>query len=485
MPTIRSYSGEIAAKLQDYQSRGRKEGSKSRPPSNAAAPDQHESELKSLAEGWLSAEQAIFDATLTDVSKTVTESRQKARDLETAYGQLLQDDTASSTVEAELAGMKPAVVQATEARMLAEQDIKYFRAENNIHEQAVYPDSKLWHFGWLAILAVIEVVVNAFFFENSEGLLGGVIVALGIAAVNMSLALGLGILFRHQNLAALGHKILGWSAVVAFLLVAIFCNALFASFRSEYQAVVDPTEAAQIGEAFRRAWPEAVLIFRANMEFKDHWSFILFGVGMVLSIWAFWKGYTIDDKYPGYGAKDRVYKAAVAAEQLEEDKVRQKIKDLLHQKKAAVNAAVREPATQVGMLSRRVADLTHARDLMDTRVNAVRRDFTMVTQAYRHANASIRSIQPPAYFQDPSVLTTSVSTDAAQAVLADLQAVEADLKATADINRDALNTKLNDLQVTQTTFLTSGMAVFMSEVHQEAEDRINRRTRTVHQVQVA
>ena len=39
-------------------------------------------------------------------------------------------------------------------------------------------------------------------------------------------------------------------------------------------------------------------------------SLILFLVGVIFSCIAFWKGYTLDDKHPGYGSMDRRHKAA-------------------------------------------------------------------------------------------------------------------------------------------------------------------------------
>ena len=120
----------------------------------------------------------------------------------------------------------------------------------------------------------------------------------------------------------------------------------------------DPTEFKEVAAAFQRAWPEAMRIFRADMQFRDLWSFLLFGLGILLSIAAFWKGYTLDDKYPGHGHVAKELKKAVQAEHELQNQLRQKVKDLLHHRKAAVQAAIHEPSTQMGMLARRIADLT-------------------------------------------------------------------------------------------------------------------------------
>lgn len=485
MPTYTSYSGQLATKLQDYRNKGLKEAAKNRPPPNAAGPDQHESELKAEGEGHLSSEQRLFDNTLTEVSRSSTEARQKAIELRANFEHLVRDDTAMSSIEAEMAGERARIVKATEARLRAETDIRYFRAANDINEEASYPESKLWHVGLLAILGVLEVLVNAFFYENNEGLLGGVTVAAGIAAINIGSAFFLGFGYRYKNLAQGDKKAVGWGCLVVFVLLAIFCNSLFAAFRSQYQLVVDPSENAQVFLAFQRAWPEALLIFKLDPKFQDHWSFLLFGLGVILSGLAFYKGYTFDDRYPGYGKKDRAYKAAVEAEVVEQEKVRHKVKELLHLRKAAVQAAMHEPMTQVGMLARRIADLTHARQTFESQAGAIQRDYRLVIEAYRHANTSVRALPPPAFFSEAPLLSTKADVSAADGVIAELTAVQEELKALADEHRDALSGKLKGLQEDTSAALTSTVTSYLADVAKEAEDNLTRLIHVTRRVQAA
>lgn len=485
MPTYTSYTGELATKLQDFRSRGQKEASKHRPSPDAAAPDQHETALRSDAEGWLSSEQRLFDTTLTEIARGVTEARQKAIELQGQVHQLLGDDSATSSVEAELAGDRPALARSTENRFRAEAALKYFRATNEINEEANYPASTLWHLGLLMLFAFLETIVNTFFYENSQGLLGGFFVALTIAALNIGSAVFLGICFRLKNLALVEKKVFGWSALAVFVLTAVFFNSLFASFRSEYQLVVDPSEVVQLSAAFQRAWPQALLVFHADPQFKDHWSFLLFGIGLLLSIAAFWKGYTLDDQYPGHGRMDKAYKKAATDEQAQQDKVRQKVKELLHHRKAAVQAAIHEPSTQVGMLARRIADLTHARGSLDSQAAAIQRDYSLVTEAYRNANTSVRSVPPPAYFKEPTTLSARADGSGAERVLTDLSAVQEELKTLGETNREPLNAKLRALQGDTSEILSKMLTDYLGSVRKDAEETIARTTPTIHRVQAA
>ena len=485
MTTYTSYSGEIATKLADYRQRGHKEASKLRPSQDAAAPDQYESALRSEAEGWLNSEQRLFDTTLVELSRGVVEARQKAIELSGQVAQLVSDDSASSAIEAELAGDRPTLVKATQARIQAETPLKYFRVTNDIHEEPRYPDSKIHHVAVVLVLALLETAVNTFFYENSQGLLGGFFVALGITALNIGFALLFGYWFRYQNLAAIDKKVAGWAAMVAFILVTIFFNALFAAFRTEYQLVVDPSDLKELNVAFQRAWPEAMLIFRGDPQFRDLWSFVLFGVGVLLGILAFWKGYTADDKYPGHGDMDRDYKKASTEEAQQHDRVRQKVRELLHHRRAAVQAVLHEPATQVGMLARRVAELTNARGSLQAQASAIKRDYSLVIDAYRGANNAVRAVPAPAYFSQPTLLPMSVDGKGADAVLTDLGAVQEELKTMADANREPLNEKLRELQQSSTELLGKTLTDYLDDVRKDAEAVIARMAPTMLRVSAA
>jgi hypothetical protein len=485
MPTYASYAGEIAAQLTHYRELGHKEGSKNRPPQDSATPDQHEGKLRSEAEKWLASEQRLLDSQVVEASKAAIDAKQKVVQLKSTLDQLVVDDTMQSTVDDQFAGERSALVRAVGNRLRAEAAYNYVRARNDIHEEPSYPDSIIWHFGVLAVFGLIETVTNAFFYENSQGLLGGFFVALAIAALNMVTAMVLGYWFRFKNLREIDKQLLGWFALAVFVVTTVFFNALFASFRSEYQVVVDPGDFKQVGEAFQKAWPEALRVFRADMSFKDMWSFILFGLGLLLSLGGFWKGYTLDDKYPGHGKAAKALRAAEAIENDSANVLRLRIKDLIHQRKAAVQAALQEPSTQIGMLGRRIGELTHARDSLQSQAMAVRRDFDLVRDVYRQANAAVRTVPTPQFFLDKQPLVTTIDPESAEGVVVEMSSVQEELKLLREAYQDRLNSKLKELQGDATTTMNSAFQAFLSEVRKEAEENIARATPTMHRVQAA
>jgi len=480
MPVYTNYSGEIAARLDEYRVAGQKEAAAHRPPTDSLRPDQHEASLQSEAEKWLADEQRLFDSVLSDASKGLADVHQKLVDLKNQTEQLLSDTSLLGTINAEMAEERTPLVVATAKRMRAEVDLKHLRAENHIVNQAVYPESTILHYGIIAVLALVETVINAFFYENSQGLLGGFIVALSVALVNMSFALLFGSGFRWKNLKSLDSKIFGWSCFVAFTVLAIYCNALFAAFRSEYQILLDPTDPLQVRQGFAIAMGEAKLIFVGRMQIADLSSFVLFGIGMLISLFAFRKGYTIDDRYPGHGKLDRLVKELHQKEIELQEVLRQRVKNFLHHRRADAQAMLGEPAVLSGLAARRVAELSAGSTLLKNQTGAVQRDFSLVLNAYRAANTAIRATDPPAYFKHIPDLTTRTDSTGAEQYIDQLSKVQESIQHHRDTYQAALNTKLQTLQADSAVALKDTFNAFLHDVDTEAQESINRSVTVIH-----
>ena len=478
--TISNYKGEIAARLDEFRKKGQKEAAKHLPPTDANAPDHNETSLRHEAEQWLGKEQRHFDDVLTECNRSSIEVQQKALELQGRIDQLVSDSSLLSTIEADMSGERRDLVAATEARLKAEVDYRAFRATNRITEQASYPDSKIFHFGVVLVLALLETIVNAFFYENAQGLLGGFTFALGIAVVNMGGAMLLGFGFRYKNLAAPDKKALGWSCLIVFIAFAIYCNALFATFRAEYQLLADPSDLLELRRAFAVSMAEAKRIYFLDMQVADMMSFVLLGIGMLLSFVAFHKGYTSDDRYPGYGAKDRAVKAAVRVEIDRQDSLRQKVKDFLHRCRGEVQAALNEPSQLFNRATTRLADVQKAQALLTMQAQTVQRDYALVLGAYRDGNTAIRATSPPSYFKETQDLTGRVNATGADALIDDLQSAQNELKNLRERNQDPLNARLQQLQGDAAHVLNSTFTQFLRDVEQEAKDRIDRHVNAIH-----
>jgi hypothetical protein len=469
-----AYAGQLAGRLEEYRDLGRREAAKHRPPTTATHPDTHEVALKSQADGFVSREQATFDAVVADADRSTLDANSRVVELRSDIAQALADDTILTRVAAELAGDRTALVDATAARIRAEVAWRGFRATNGITDMANYPESKILHWAIIIALSFVETIANAFFYRNDSGLLGGFFVALAVAVVNMGSSAGLGTLFRRKNLAGPSQKYPGWAALAIFLPLTLFCNALFAAFRSAFEATADAGDGEQLREAFQTAWAEAVGFFVGHFHFGDLSSFLLFMTGLILSIIAFWKGYTSDDPYPGHSLRDRALKAAREAETKRQDHIKQKLKDFLVAHRNHVQGLSGATGTLITMISHRTSALGHAKRTLETNAASVERDYHLVLDAYRQANLAVRGTAPPEYFTDMPDVAGKTSIAAAGPVEQEMQTVLDLLEQLQRQHRDDLNGKLNQLQVQMAEVLKTTYDDFLESVDRDAQVAVQR-----------
>lgn len=474
MAIVASYTGTLAKKSSEYRKLGEQEAANHRPPSNAIHPDAHEVALRSEADALTASEQRIFDTIISEVDKSSLDAQSRITELKADIQQALADNTLASQVDAELSADRGQLVEVTATRIRREVDWRSFRAANGITEMAHYPESLIWHWGIILSLAFVETIVNAFFYENANGLVGGFVVALAVAVINMGSAAGLGSLFRRKNLSAPEQKYFGWFCLLVFIPLTFFCNALFAAFRSAYQTLSDPSDPLELREGFKEAWSEAAKIFFVDFHFQDFSSFLLFMTGVALSFFAFWKGYTSDDPYPGYSNRDRALKAAKKEEAAVQGRVKQKLKDFLHAQRTHVQGLSGQTGTLIASLTRRLSEVEHAQRSALANATSIERDYHLVLDGYRQANLAIRGTEPPAYFADKPPTAHAINTDAAPATISEIKGVLIELEELQAKHRDELNEKQNQLQGHMAETLSISFDAFIRRVEEDAKDAVER-----------
>jgi hypothetical protein len=474
MSASNAYAGQLVGRLEEYRDLGRKEATKHRPPTSATHPDTHEVALKSQADGFVSREQSAFDTVVADADRSTLDANSRVVELRSDIGQALADNTIMTRVGAELASDRTALVDATADRIRAEVAWRGFRATNGITDTAHYPESKILHWAIIIALSLVETIANAFFYRNDSGLLGGFFVALAVAVVNMGSSAGLGTLFRRKNLTEPSQKYFGWAALALFLPLTLFCNALFAAFRSAFEATADAGDGGQLRDAFQTAWAEAGGFFVARFHFGDLSSFLLFMTGLILSIIAFWKGYTSDDPYPGHSMRDRKLKQAREKETKRQDLVKQKLKDFLVTHRNHVQGLSGATGTMITMLSHRTSALGHAKRTLEANTAAVERDYHLVLDSYRQANLAIRGTAPPEYFTEKPNIADKISIQAAAPVELEMRTVLDLLEALQRQHRDDLNGKLNQLQMQMADVLKTTYDEFLETVDRDAQTAVQR-----------
>lgn len=196
-----------------------------------------------------------------------------------------------------------------EARFSADRrkhELQEFKQQHRLRRAAVYPDfrRKFLQWGLVAVLFVIESLTNASFLAVGQelGLLGAYTLAFGVSALNLLPAFLLfGPVSRGLAQGEPGPKTLAILSTISYLVFAGGLNLGVAHFREVSGALVDDAGAAVV-ERMREA-PFAL---------QDAESWLLFGIGLLFSLVAFFDGRKMDDAYPGYGAVDRQQREAAS-----------------------------------------------------------------------------------------------------------------------------------------------------------------------------
>ena len=477
---VANYADELARELSRYQALGRTEAGQHRPPTDATSLDQHESALLAEAHRFLALQRNFLDFSLSRAIKALNTVNQRLIHWKTKCEMTLADRSLAMAVDTELSDCREKLVKLTERRLRSDVALRAFRARQSIplDEEARYPTSLWWHFGLVAVLGLVETGANATFYQNDQGFLGGFTIALSVAVLNLGMAIGLGWLSRYKNLGETDKRVMGWAAIGFFCLWTVFSNALFASFRAEYQAVVSESSAG-LAAAFTRSWQNALGVFSFSLHLTDFQSFILFGLGLLLSVLAFWKGLTSDDKYPGHRRLDMQSASDRANEQRALDEASDKLRSFLRSKQADAQSTLTEVPLIVASIVATEGELSQAGALYEAWQQAIMRDFGMVLTAYRQANVAIRATDPPAYFGTTPELTVSpcgAVFDQTRLQLAELRERATALRAQLD---DAIQAKIQEVMAESRSARSEGVSAFRASINAEAQERINRDLQTL------
>ena len=172
--------------------------------------------------------------------------------------------------------------------------VKDFKEKNNI-EGPPQTSKDLWlTVGLVLIMLVLETFINGIFFAEGSpmGLLGGMGLAVSISIVNVGSSMIFGSFARFKNINRLLAKLWGWILIIAFIIIAISLNLSVAHLRDALEAY--PWDVALI---------EAIINVKENtFEVKSISSWVVIGLGAIISFISFWKGYSFSDPYYGYNS---------------------------------------------------------------------------------------------------------------------------------------------------------------------------------------
>lgn len=206
-----------------------------------------------------------------------------------------------------------ALYQAKEAEGRALKHLRWFQQKHGLHYRAAaYPESHVYHFATVAALAVVEwISLSTFYAEGSDfGLLGGVVIAMALSLVNVSLAVLAGGLLRYVNHQSARRRRLALTAAACLYASFAMVTLAAAHYRVATNdiAQMQPAPSPSAGQAMppfagdADQWKAARLAWQRfahnPVGFEDVFSWILVVLAVIFGIFASYKGYRLDDPLP-------------------------------------------------------------------------------------------------------------------------------------------------------------------------------------------
>jgi len=228
----------------------------------------------------------------------------------------IEPDQLQEAIKAEEAGLRHFETDdAIEAKSSHESSIIELDAFRERHRGRIgerTPDIKKNVEQTLAILLfilILEGCFNALLFKDaqSSGLLGGMLVAFGVSAVNVACGVCAGFFgLRYLNHNKQSMKIVGGIVAGIFILMGLFVNFFVAHFRDAVEtSLIAAQQAGSLaGFSMFDIAPGAVIsgMFPNVFGLESLVAYGLLFIGLTVFSIGIYEGYDrISDKYPGYG----------------------------------------------------------------------------------------------------------------------------------------------------------------------------------------
>lgn len=268
--------------------------------------------------------------------------------------------------------------------------LAYFKRSNGITRAAEYPESKILGYGLLIFIVVVETIINSYFFARASdfGLLGGAMQAAMVSIVNVLWSFVMAVIaYRGLHYRSAFRKMAAIIGVMIHICAAIAINLAVAHYRD--LIAIDPATAMSLTlEKLRQAPIELATLDAA----------LLFIIGCVISLISVWKGYTFDDRYPGYGAQDRKHQKSVRAYRSTRDSVIENSSETLSDSFIRVDELINEQKKRVAHANSVLSSMKTINGRFKSTQSAINDVLRSLLIIYRQENRAIRIEPEPKYF---------------------------------------------------------------------------------------
>lgn len=244
--------------------------------------------------------------------------------------------------------------------------------------------------GILAIMFVIEVVINGSFLANANigGWLGGAAQAVTFAALNIiaSFLWGL-VLIRLVNRRNYFLKLLG---VLSFLAYAVFAIAL--NLTLSHLREIPPTVGGDVGQEVLHR------LLTAPHMLTDINSWVFFSIGFIFSLIAMADGLLFFDPYIGYAGLERRWLETSKQFAKARSDLIERLRDIREDCTEAMNGAARDLSVRRGEYDSLLQGRGRLAQRFSQHQNQIEQASRALLEIYREANRRARSTPAPSYF---------------------------------------------------------------------------------------
>lgn len=274
----------------------------------------------------------------------------------------------------------------------ARDDLDAFKRKHDLRRAAHYPRSPLMQVGLLFCAALFEAMFSAALFaeDDSRGLLGGAITAVGLSAANVTLGFLAGFLgLRYLQHAGWWLKALGGAGFAALALLALMLNLFAANWRDRMAALASPPELSS--DASFQLW--------SLLHLQTPQAIILLMLGAGVWVFATLKGYSgVEDPYPDFGKMDRAAVEASASLSEYRADARGELEAPVNQAREALTARLVKMRAEFDAMSRAFDEAAAQMETLDAQARALDESAASAIHLYRQENIAARPTPAPAYF---------------------------------------------------------------------------------------
>jgi hypothetical protein len=282
--------------------------------------------------------------------------------------------------------------EAARAAAQARDDLDGFKRANELRRAAHYPRSPLMQVGLLFCAALFEALFSAALFaeDDSRGLLGGAITAVGLSAANVTLGFLAGFLgLRYLQHTRWWIKAMGGAGFALLTLLALMLNLFAANWRDRMAAIANPPELSS--DASFQLW--------SLLQLQTPQAIILLMLGAGVWVFATLKGYSgVEDPYPDFGKMDRAAVEASAALSDYRAEARIELESPVNEARTALTARMEKMRAEYEAMSRAFDESAAQMEALDAQARALDEVAAGAIHLYRQENAAARPTPAPAYF---------------------------------------------------------------------------------------